>query len=428
MNIITIDCGASFVKGAAFKDNIKVKNISRKAPGYSINPFSENYHISELYKIVENMILSLSVEGEDNYLCISNEMHGFVLTDEKAEPITDYISWQLDLGQSILREPSVDHSLYINSGMPLRGGLPSCNLAYINESGKIEKCIDVYFYTLGDFLIRKFSGKEPFASKSNAASTGLFDIQKNEWNKELIHFIGCHNIIFPTVLERSIEFKMNNLKYVVLPAIGDQQAALLGAGLTDNRTLSFNLGTGAQVSRISKTFDLGKAYQVRPYFYNMYLITIPHIPSGRALNVYFRLIKDVLKGFDLNCSDDIIWDKITHFAYASDSTQIKTDLGFFENSVNSSIKGSICNIGEYDLTIGNLFRSALEQMADNFCEVADRIISREDNYKILFSGGIANRFELVRNRICEYYSDYSVQNSDGDTLEGLNKYYEIMNK
>jgi len=142
--------------------------------------------------------------------------------------------------------------------------------------------------TLGDYILKALSSKQPVCHPSNAAATGFYDLRKNNWNLNIIRNAGAADISFPEIGTEESVFRLEHVWLHALPAIGDQQAALLGAGLKDKRTLSFNLGTGAQVSRLVSDAACSCRYQIRPYFYNYYLKTLPHIPSGRALNVYIR--------------------------------------------------------------------------------------------------------------------------------------------
>ena len=149
---------------------------------------------------------------------------------------------------------------------------------------------------------------QPMCHPTNAAATGLYDLRDNTWNRRLIKAAGGEGIVFPEIGTKAVIFFIDSLKVHALPAIGDQQAALLGAGLDDVRTISFNLGTGAQVSKLVSKAVLSEKYQIRPYFGDAYLKTIPFLPSGRALNVYIRFLRDILCRFQADVTEDEIWD------------------------------------------------------------------------------------------------------------------------
>ncbi len=385
------------------------------------------------------MILELASLEKEAYLCISNEMHGFILAYGDGTPFTDYISWQKELGKNsdgpgagvLTLQNNCSEEDLLFTGMPLRTGLPSSNLTCLSAGGALKKADEtLYFYTLGDYILKALSSKQPVCHPSNAAATGFYDLRKNNWNLNIIRNAGAADISFPEIGTEESVFRLEHVWLHALPAIGDQQAALLGAGLKDKRTLSFNLGTGAQVSRLVSDAACSCKYQIRPYFYNYYLKTLPHIPSGRALNVYIRFIEDILKHFQVTVDKADIWNALITAASETDISALECDLSFFENTITSSETGSISNIGEHSFTLGTLSKSVFEQMGKNFIYAANIIEehgSKTD--KIIFSGGIAAKISAIREQIAEHYGeDIKVSVASEETLLGLCQYGEDAHK
>lgn len=353
MNTITIDCGASFIKGALICNGVIKRKLQEPAPECprELDIFSAAW-VSSLIPLVRRMILHLGSGEKTCYLCISNEMHGFLLAYENGTPLTDYISWQKEYG---MREVNGTAALHIlndagfekeirHTGMGLRKGLPSCNLLYLNLCGVLEKYGGrrrIFFYTLGDYILRSLSGQNPMCHPTNAAATGLYDITTEAWNDRLLHTVCSHKIEFLQIGPCRLDFVLDDLLLHAYPAVGDQQAALLGSGLCSEDTLSFNLGTGAQVSRLTNEQHFSKDYQLRPYFLGKYIKTVPHIPSGRALNVYFRFVKDLLHKFHAHNTDEEIWEILAGQTVQENSSGLVCDLSFFENAVTGSTAGSI---------------------------------------------------------------------------------------
>lgn len=440
MHTIAIDCGASFVKIALFEDRGKLITMSQKAsPAVHGNEdVFAPVQIKALISLVKELLSDLISDLKEVNLCISNEMHGFILAYEDGTPYTDYISWQkeyglkaLDCGKSAFQILSADDykDSVRKSGMGLRAGLPSSNLLYLIHSGKIQdnNTKVLYFYTLGDYLIKCLSGKEPFCHPTNAAATGLYDITTGNWNTEYISKIGAEKIVFPLVSTQLLNSIFGKCNLNIYSAIGDQQAALLGAGLENESDLSFNLGTGAQVTRLTKELDFSEKWQIRPFFNEWYLKTIPHLPSGRALNVFVRFIKDVLQKYDVVNDDDKLWSVLLDEENKCDKTALKCDLSFFQNPITNITVGSITNIEEYGLTIGALFKSIFLQMADNFLKTANFLVSDKSAIKrIVFSGGIARRIEPIRKYILKEYKGSEVSTIiENETLTGLYRYSKI---
>ena len=431
MNIIAIDCGASFIKAALFDaegEIIKKRHEHRKNSG-------TRKDILALASVVQEIFDEFLQETNgDIRLCISNEMHGFLLAKSDGMPVTDYISWQKEYGKipvpggsacEILSAPEYREDI-VKTGMPLRSNLPSVNLLYWKKAVWEKKAkrfeSPVYFYTLGDYILRMISGIQPPCHLTNAAATGLVDLNLNDWNKKLVKIVSPDGIIFPKIDSAPIEFKKLEKKVVALPAIGDQQAALYGANLCKENQLSFNMGTGGQVSKIIPAPIFSDNYQVRPFFGGKYIKTVPHIPCGRALNVYFRFFDNLLKQFGITKTEEEIWRVLLQAEENSCECTISCDLSFFENPITLNIVGNIQNIAEYSFSVGNLMRAVFSQLANNFLTVAERLNDDSSSVeKIIFSGGVAGKIKSIRERISEKFS-CECEVAFDETLKGLFRY------
>ena len=416
MYTIAIDCGASFVKGALIDEEKILFSIEENAPKVPENEkIMDSSQIRELVLLVKGMIQKLAEVGEisEVKLCISNEMHGFLLAFEDGAPFTDYISWQKEFGKfkkidgisslEVLADLKYEKEI-IRTGMPLRTGLPSCNLLYLSMQGILHRTDrKLYFYTLGDYILKALLHKEPFCHPTNAAATGLYDIEKGTWNRNLTSLVcGTNDVCFPKIGQQVILGNIGNLCVYAFPALGDQQAALLGCGLQKENALSFNLGTGAQVSRLTRKIEYSKDWQVRPYFNGYFLKTIPHLPCGRALNVYVNFFVEFLKEFLPEITTDQVWKVLLSMEENASENTLQCDLSFFENAVTSATKGSISNIEETTFSVGNLMTAIFSQMSQNFIWAADRI-STDTIREILFSGGVSRKISTIREQILLHY-------------------------
>ena len=435
MNIIAVDCGASFIKAALIKNGEIVSQDQRKSPVVHLDEDITNpIQINALVSLVGDIIKNLGTNEQEITLCISNEMHGFLLSKADTTPVTDYISWQKEYGNievngtraiDILNQKDLSEDIF-HTGMKTRAGLPSCNLLYLIKSGIFKANDDekIYFFTLGDYILFALSGKIPPCHPTNAAATGLYDILKGKWNHKIISSINADKIIFPHIGEGRIDFKYAGIVIHAHCAIGDQQAALLGAGLRDTDSLSFNLGTGAQVSRLISKPVFSNSCQIRPYFYGQYIKTIPHLPSGRAINVYIRFIKDLLENFGLFYTDDKVWIVLLQSLENVSENRLFCDLSFFENAVTDHATGRIEHIEEYSFTVGNLMDSVVRTLSENFLWAATLICDdcNTPPQKIIFSGGIAKKIDKVRQNILSNYKESIVHIAENETLIGLYLY------
>jgi sugar (pentulose or hexulose) kinase len=72
------------------------------------------------------------------------------------------------------------------------------------------------------------------------------------------------------------------------------------------------------------------------------------------------------------------------------------------------------------LTVGQLFRAALQNMADNYHTCALRLSPECKWNRLVFSGGLAQKIDLLRRMICDKFgADYRMSPSSEDSLLGL---------
>ena len=191
------------------------------------------------------------------------------------------------------------------------------------------------------------------------------------------------------------------------------------------------MGTGSQLSVVVGRLLLSEDYQTRPYFNNTYLLTVPHIPCGRALNVYFRFIKDVILSYTEHDADENrIWNILMNFSddTSFDSEILEMDMGFFDNAITNSSIGSISGINEENLTLSNFSASIVSQMVKNYAIAAKMIPMADEIENIIFTGGVARKNPKLAGKIADGIGvrEYSI--SDQDALDGLKKYIKEDNR
>lgn len=437
MITIAIDCGASFLKGASFeadgrvRDSVLVPATRAAWVEEAAEKLLSPLQAQAILGVVRTMLAKLSAGERRARLCIANEMHGFLLADAKGVPQMDYLSWQRSFGAlpvggetsvSILAQNCAD--AVSRTGMSLRGSLPSANLLYLARSGLLERMAgELWFCTLGDYILRALSGKHVSVHPTNAAASGLYDLEVGDWSEPLVQTAAGGRVRFPEVGESPVSFSLDGVSYEALPAVGDQQAALCGAGLCVSSQLSFNLGTGAQVSVVTDDLSRNERVQIRPYLFGRHIRTLPHLPSGRALNVYIRFLRDLLSRFGVATDEDRIWQVFLEAAASAEGKCFEVDMSFFENPCSERMTGLLAGFGEHEFDLGTLAASILHAMAHNFLWAAEQVRMPEQSVEeLLFSGGVARRIEALRTEVASGYPDAKVCVAEDETLHGLWQY------
>ncbi len=110
---------------------------------------------------------------------------------------------------------------------------------------------EIAFGTIDSFLLwRLTSGKRHATDVTNAARTMLFDIQRFDWDTELLEAFAIPRAILPEVRDTGDDFGLSDpavfgAAIPIAALAGDQQAALIGQGCFRPGMLKSTYGTGA---------------------------------------------------------------------------------------------------------------------------------------------------------------------------------------
>lgn len=430
MSFIGIDLGATFIKGAILDSELgQVRNIHR----IPFPPFSRKEgYIREcdtdkiLASVVSILDTLLSLDPNCNGLVMCGQMHGLVMCDSFGQAVSPFISWQdqrsllpsSDRGKTwyellCQRLEGVDFRLL---GNELRPGLPLTHLFYLNQIHELPP--NSFPASLMDFILANLCSSTPIAEATNAEAHGFYNVSRGKWDLDIIKRLELGQLLLPEIVPIGtkcgfLQYKGKNI--ICYTSIGDQQAALLGSGLSF-RELSLNISTGSQVSLRSHEFEIGE-FQTRPYFDGNYLKTITHLPAGRALNALIRMFIEFSP--EKSIEDPNIWSYLDEQVGKTKQTDIKIALTFFNGALGE--KGYISHIRESELTIGHLFRAAFESMAENYYLCACRLSDQFAWDTLLFSGGLVKKTTNLQRIIANRFNGIPIRlnSSEEDTLIGL---------
>jgi sugar (pentulose or hexulose) kinase len=301
-----------------------------------------------------------------------------------------------------------------DAGNELRPSLPVGTLFVMKERGQLPAA-PFLPASLADFLTAHLCHARPVTSATNAAAHGCMDVRRGRWHTGMLAAAGLDSIEFPSIVPDGTCVGTLPRRWGSMPcylAVGDQQAALLGASLEPGE-LSLNVATGSQVSLLTSNPAAGD-YQVRPYFGGRFLRTITHIPAGRSLNLVLRLLAEMSTGGP----GGELWGRLESAAREVPVTSLQVNLSFFPGALGEC--GSIANIREDNFTAAHLFRAAIEAMAANYEHCAGRLSPARDWNRLVFSGGLILKLRLLQETVVRRFGcTFRVPGEREDTLQGL---------
>jgi sugar (pentulose or hexulose) kinase len=422
-----LDLGTTTFKGAVLDLNRRlVRNVQRVPAPPCVAGLAPNQHELDTEVVlhaVERLLRHLlSVAPDADGLILCGQMHGLVFTDERGRACSNVITWKdqraatytSQAGEPVQarleREVSLDERRQI--GGELRVGVPITTLSALRDSGLLPHAR--YAVSLVDFVVARLGETAPTTHSTNAAAHGLFHLERRAWHDDLIARLGLAGLLWPDVRPTGAcvgSTAIGGREMRVFVPVGDQQCALLGAGLRE-RELSLNLSTGGQASLIASDSGSGD-FLIRPYFDESLLRTIVSLPAGRTLQVLVDLVTE------LGDAPTDSWQAIRDAVERVPEPELEVDLSFFEGSTGRH--GSIGNIREENLSVGHLFAAAFRSMAREYARAVQRLSPRREWDRVIFSGGLAQRWPRLRQETLAALGTeaFRVSTTEEETLRGL---------
>lgn len=439
MSFLALDIGTSFVKGAVLdlreRRIAHIRRVAFPAPVENLAPNHIEIAPQAVTQAVDQLLAELAGDARDcQGVLLCGQMGGVILTDQRGLALTNYLSWRDQrvlesrdsAGRSCwdeLRE-RISGQLFAELGSELRPGSSSTLLYWLvqQHDRRFDGAVPL---SLPAFVASYLTRQIPTEDATQAI--GLLDIRSGGWHHPAFQRLGLDRFAWPIVNDRREpmgEMQLAGRRVPCYPAVGDHQCALLGVGL-DEGELSVNVSTGSQVSRLIRPAEVAASEpgrdesgscQVRFYFDGLLLKTITHLPAGRSLDALVSLLTELPSALDVRCGDP--WPYITQAAEAASDGSLAVDLSFFSGALGD--QGAFTGVRLENLTVGNIFRAALRNMARNYAVCARRLGGASDWQRIAFSGGLANRLALLRKFVLdELPGPYRLCAEMEDTLTGL---------
>jgi sedoheptulokinase len=381
---------------------------------------------SAIVRATQTLLDQLAAVAPDAVgIVVTSQMHGIVLSDARGKAISNAVTWQ---DQRILDAMGEGKGNYYDrltaqltpdalaaTGNGLKPSLPLCTLAWWSYKGMLPD--GAVPASLPDYVLSTRSGTPPVGEPTMAASLGMLDLNTGEWHAGILRELGLDRLSWPRVVDLGVpsyQIEAGGRRLPCYAPVGDHQCALVGALLQPGE-LSLNISTGSQLGVITPTFIPGP-YETRPYFDAGYLQAITRIPAGRALNALVGLLTELAQAEGYTVHDP--WATIAAAVEATPQTDMQMDVSFFASPVGE--RGEMANLSEENLLVGHLFRAAFQSMARNYQVCAARLSPPQPSARLVFSGGVAQRFEPLRAEIATRFGlPYRMCPTSEDTLLGL---------
>jgi len=336
---------------------------------------------------------------------ITGQMHGIVCLDKDRNILTPLYTWQNEFG---LRQISDTDSRTVcqvikdRCGENIPTGYGIVTYYALREFGLLPKQT-TKIATIMDVLAGRLCGTEPVIHPTNAASLGFYNLADNTFRKNLIEMLDIPFGVLPKITDDYASvgiYSAGERKIPVSVGIGDNQAGLFGS-LAGNDMVLINVGTSSQVSLICDT-PIECGGEIRPYFDGKYIASGAALCGGRAYAMLCGIFRSAAKAFGVEVSSHSVYEYLNHAAESAADTDLIVSTQFCGTRADSSVRGSITNIGPNNFTPESLAYGFLNGIADELYHMYTAINPSGAQNTPVISGNALRRNPALR-KICTKY-------------------------
>ena len=331
--ILTLDEGTTSARAIIYDKKGKAIAVCQKEfPQYFPKEGWVEHDALEIWEaqleVARNAMIKAGLTYENiDSIGITNQRETTVVWDKNTGlPVYNAIVWQCRRTSEYcdrLREKGYEDKIRQKTGLLLDPYFSGTKLRWIleNVEGARTKAEagELLFGTIETWLIWKLTkGKVHATDYSNASRTMMFNINKIEWDKEILDILDVPGKMLPQAMPSSADFGMTDPSLFGGPiairgAAGDQQAALFGQTCFNEGEAKNTYGTGAFL-----LMNIGK----NPILSNHGLVTT--IAWGLNGEVYYAL-----EGSVFVCGAAIQWlrDELDILENSPQSEKIAVEAG-----------------------------------------------------------------------------------------------------
>lgn len=385
MHVIGIDIGTTSICGVRFdcdsglvEDSLTLSNDSELP---SSHPW-ERLQDPEKIRQKVDCLLGYLKKGPISAIGLTGQMHGMLYLDASGKALSPLFTWQDQRGEEPYQDTTYAAALGSMTGY---GHVTD----FYNRVNGLVPSGAMGFCTIHDYIAMSLCGlSQPVLHTSDAASFGLFDLEKNQFQIDFFYevtdqcrILGYHDGI------------------PVAVAIGDNQASFLGSG-SDADTVLVNVGTGSQISMMTHEMpgQLPPGMEIRPLTNGDRLIVGSSLCGGRALALLHEFYCEIAE-MATGERPQTLYPQMDRMLEQVQSSSLRVDTAFSGTRAEPQRRGSISgittnNLNPKELTMGLLCGEVEElyEMYEQLGHRAGRLVGSGNG--IRHSRALQRQFEM----------------------------------
>ncbi len=387
MNILGIDIGTTTVTCLILDTDKKQVTESCTLKNDSFiegKSFEKLQDPQKIINTVKTAIKDVCLDITPDAIGITGQMHGILYLNENNSPISPLMIWQDERGNEI-HENGETYAQYLTrvTGIKAASGFGLTTHFYNLKNGLVPENA-VMLSTIHDYLASVLTSNKPITHSSDAGSLGFFDLKNLCFDKRSLEIAGIDPEFLPEVFSQTVIAGKTNCDFLpagipVAVAIGDNQASFLGSVAEPEKSVLVNVGTGSQVSFVTKSVICPEGGEIRHLTDDEYIFVGASLCGGRAyaiLKNFYSLCAEFLGG-----SSDDLYKKMDSLAENSINSNDKliVNCEFCGTRENPLKRGFIDNIGDNNFTPENLTYGVLKGVSTELKDMYTRAYELLEN-------------------------------------------------
>ena len=312
--------------------------------------------ISALDKLIEKFspVCSIGITGQ---------MHGVIYLDSLGNPLSPLYTWQ-DASADEECESGITYAEKLRkiTGYKMSSGF-GCSTYFVHA---LKGCVPegtAKICTVHDYVAMKLTGRNsPVMHTSDAASFGLFDTNKLQFDSDAIISAGLDCSVLPEIAaDARILGKYKEIPVCI--AIGDNQASFIGSVRDTDSSVLVNIGTGSQMSFMTQNTSEVTSTELRPCHEKAFIRVGSALCGGRAFAALESFIRQTanLCGGNVENAYSFIDEYLN--ANQSPANPLDVSTAFVGTRENPTLRGHVKNIGLDNFTPGHLIYGVLDAIS-----------------------------------------------------------------
>ncbi|MBE6686809.1 MAG: hypothetical protein E7591_06200 [Ruminococcaceae bacterium] len=324
---------------------------------------------------------------------LTGQMHGILYIDENADACSPLYTWQDGRGEEVADEIKRLTGMTVFSGYGLA-------THYYNLKNSLVPASAKSFCSIMDYIAMKLADRRiPLCHPSVAASFGLFDNSKNDFDGGALEKLGINKCFLPRVIKDDLPLGKYKNAYVT-PALGDNQASVFGSVADEESSVLVNYGTGSQVSVITDRRSAKEPLELRPYIGGKNIICGCALCGGYAYELLEGFFKSYAEALGIEGNQYAVMDALAEEEYSKHRKNTVTVNPLFKGTRQQpDIRGDISGLSSDNFSAGRVILGTIEGMARELYEMYR--LSDIGGKKTLVVSGNGVRKNRVLQRVLE---------------------------